>query len=238
MHIVNFIITNKFLASSLCFVGGYALNGASLAVNELAVKYLGLPIDIKNGQKSSEYTDNLVKANNQFADLNGIGLDRQLGTVLSDFTAIAIREEISYRFLLETIVLPCICPQFAAFSIARTCASSLWFAAAHLQNNHSNGELAGQFLNSALLGVVCSIAQQRIGLVGSIFVHVGYNLYGWQWMYNQNLADVIKKIKAIHLIDVIHPVKIGTYLGNFIDDALSPAILAYQGAKKIAGSFA
>lgn len=139
---------------------------------------------------------------------------------------------------METIVLPCISPQFAAFSIARTCVSSLWFAAAHLQNNHSSGLLAGQFLNTALLGVVCSLAQQRIGLVASIFVHVGYNLYGWQWMYNQNLADVVKKIKAIRLIDVIHPVKIGMYLGNFIDDALSPAILAYRGVKKIANSFA
>lgn len=79
MNIVNFIITNKFLASSVCFVGGYALNGASLAVNQLAVKYLSLPIDIKNGQEYSEYTDNLVKANKDFADLNGIGLDRQLG---------------------------------------------------------------------------------------------------------------------------------------------------------------
>ncbi len=112
------------------------------------------------------------------------------------------------------------------------------FAARHLHNDGSSEALAGQFLNTALLGVVCSLAQQRIGLVGSIFVHIGYNLHGWQWMYNQNLIDVVKKIKAIHLIDVIHSFKIGTYWGFFIIDAISPALLAYQGAKKIANSFA
>jgi hypothetical protein len=238
MNIVNFIITNKFLASSLCFGGGYALNGALLVVNQLAVRYLGLPIDMQNGQEYNEFADNQVKNCKHFAHLYGVGLDRLLGAYLSDCTVIAVREEISYRYLLETIVLPCICPQFAAFSIARTCVSSLWFAAAHLQNNGSSGALAGQFLNTALLGAICSLAQHRIGLVGSVFVHVGFNLYGWQYMYNQNLADVTNKIKAIRLIDVIDPVKIGTYLGNFIDDALTPALLAYQGAKKIAGSFA
>lgn len=82
MNIVNFIISNKVLASSVCFVGGYALNSVSVSVNQLAVKYLGLPIDIQNHQEYSEYTKNLVKANKQIADLFGIGLDRQLGAML------------------------------------------------------------------------------------------------------------------------------------------------------------
>ncbi len=237
MDILNFIVNNRCLAFSACFVGGYALNSASLVVNRMAVKYLGLPIDVHNHQEYDEWSANLVKANKRFAILNGIEFDRQLGALLYDFTAIAIREEISNRYLLETIVLPCICPQFAAFSIARTCVSSLLFAAAHLQNNHPSEALAGQFFDTALLGLVCSLAQQKIGLVGSIFIHVGYNLYGWQYTYNQNFVDVAKKIKAIQLIDVIHPLKIVTLLGLFIDDALSPAILAYQGTKKIVSSF-
>lgn len=238
MNVLNFIITSKPLAVTACFVGGYALNAASLAVNQIAVKIFGLPIDMMNHQKYDELTNNLIKANEECAYRSGIGINRHLGAILSNVTACAICEEISYRFLLETIVLPCICPQFAAFSIARTSVSSLLFAARHLQINGSSEYLAGLFLNTALLGIVCSLAQQRIGLVGSIFVHVGFNLYAWQWSLNQNLADVIKKIKAIHIIDVIHSAKIGMYLVVLIDGALSPAILAYQGAKKIAGSFA
>lgn len=132
MNIVIFTTANKFLASSICFVGGYALNGTLVAVNQFAVKHLGSAIDIQEHQKYDEYTSNLVLANKEFADANGITLDRQLGLVLSVVTACAIREEISFRFLLETIVLPRICSRFAAFSAGRTCVSSLLFAAVHL----------------------------------------------------------------------------------------------------------
>jgi hypothetical protein len=72
-----------------------------------------------------------------------------------------------------------------------------------------------------------------LGLIGAIFVHIGYNVYAWQYMYNQNLIDVVKKIRALQLIDIIHPVKIGEFLGSFIDDALSPFVLTYQTAKKV-----
>lgn len=135
---------------------------------------------------------------------------------------------------METIVLPCISTQFVDFSITRTSVSSLLFAARHLQNDGSREALAGQFLNTFFIGVVCSIAKQKIGLVGAILVHIGFNLHAWQYMYNQNLVELVKKIKAIHVIDIIHPFQIVFVLGMFIDDALSPAILAYKGAKKIA----
>ncbi len=81
----------------------------------MAVKYLGLPIDFKNGQEYSEYTGNLLKNNKYIADLNGVGLDRLLGAALSSFTVLSIREEISYRFLLETIVLHVFFPNLQLF---------------------------------------------------------------------------------------------------------------------------
>lgn len=234
MNILNVVIGNKFLASSLCFVGGYALNSASIAINRFAVKYLRLPMDLFDGQDYETYTTKIVEQNRQYTSLHGIGLDRQLAALLSDFTIqFAIREEISYRFLLETVVLPCISPQFAVFSMARTCVSSLLFASFHLHNPLSREALTGQFFNTALLGVICSLAQQRMGLIGAVFVHVGYNLHGWQYMYNQNLTEVVKKIRALHLIDVIHPIKVFTFLSHFIDDALSPFVLTYRAIKKI-----
>ncbi|MGD2168752.1 MAG: CPBP family intramembrane metalloprotease [Chlamydiota bacterium] len=238
MNALNIALTNKFVTSSLCFAGGYSLNSISLSINRLAVKYLKLPIDIHNHQEYDEYTNNCVEANRRVANLLGIGLNRQLGTALSDFTIFGIREEISYRFLLEKIVLPHIFPQFAVFSFARTCVSSLFFAAAHLQNDAPSEPLAGQFFHTAILGMVCSLALERIGLVGSVFVHIGFNLYAWQHMLNENLTGVVEKIKAIHLVDVINPAKFLMLLGGFIGDATFPATLAYRATKKIASSFA
>lgn len=239
MDVVNSIIDNKFLASSVCFIGGYALNSTLLAANQFAAKSLGLPIDIMGGKEHDEFTYDLIQANDNLRQLNGAELDRQLGVILADFTVISIREEISFRFLIETVVLPRICPQFAAFSIARTSISSLWFSASHLSDNFPGEALAGQLLNTALLGAVCSLAQQKIGLTGSILVHVGFNFYAWQWSYKQNLSDVATKIQAIQLIDVFHPVKISMNVLSLSVEAISCAtlILASQGVKRLVNSF-
>lgn len=233
MNAISSIITNKYVASSLCLIGGYALNSVTTAVNRFAVEHFGIPIDWQDGKEYNEFVRDQVEANKTSANLCGIGLDRQLGATLLDFTTYAIREEISYRFLLETIVLPCIFPQFAAFSIARTCVSSALFAAAHLNNPSPQEALAGQFLHTAILGVICSLAQDRIGLLGSIFVHIGFNVYGWQRMYNQNFSETVKKIRAVNLLDVVHPVKIAILAFGFIGDALSPFVLTYRLGHKI-----
>lgn len=235
MYVLTAVCSNPYLAASLCILGGYALNKVCLLVNQFAAKNLGLPIDLLEHQEYNVYTHNIVEANRQVAASSGINLDRLLGVTLSNWTVIAIREEISYRFLLETIVLPYFVPQVTVFSITRTCVSSLLFAARHLTNNFSDEVLAGQFLNTALLGVVCSVAQQNIGLLGSIFVHIGYNLHAWQSVYNVDLRGTVKNIRAIHLCDIVYPCRILIIVDLFISDAINPAFLTYQCISRIGG---
>ena len=199
-----------------------------MAVNQFAVKYLRCPFDIQNHQMYDQYSNNLVEANRKVAASQGIDLGRLLGATLWDVTTFAIREEISYRFLLETIVLPRISPQFVTFSVARTGICSLLFDTQHLTNNHAQQLLTVQFFNTFLLGIVCSLAQQKIGLIGSIFIHMRYNLHAWQYMYNQDLTKALKKITAIHLIDTIHPIKFATFVAQFISDIVVPFALAYR----------
>jgi len=91
----------------------------------------------------------------------------------------------------------------------------------------------GQFCNATVAGIVCSLAQDRIGLLGSMCVHVGFNLYGWQFIYNQNFSETVKKLRAVYLKDVVNPRLIGLLAGGFIDDALSPLVLTFQLGHKI-----
>jgi hypothetical protein len=224
-------------------------------LNRLAVKHLNLPIDIHDHQEYGTYAENNVNnLHNSFSerfnarrkklckwrssplDEIPLPLDRLMRILLYCLTiAQPIADEISYRYLLETIVLPCICPQFAVFSTARTCVSSLLFAAKELHNNHdydSQEKITGHFLNKALLGVICSLAQQRIGLIGAIFVHIGYNLHGYQYDLNENLTKLIKRIRKTHLIETIGFIAM-TSLCCLLCNAASPFQLTYQAAKKI-----
>lgn len=232
MNITNFV-SHKLLLPTMCLVGGYALNKSLLAMNQIAAKKFGLPIDILDRKDYETYTQATNEATKGMADFLDMGFDRAVGANLSTFTMFAIREEISYRFLLEKMVLPRLFSQFAVFSIARSCVSSLLFAGLHLHNPLSKEVLAGQFINTAILGMISSIAQNRIGLVASIFIHIGFNLHAGQYIFNITLSEVPKKIKAVHIIDVIHPIKIAMFIGLFIEDALSPFILVYKGAKQL-----
>lgn len=208
------------LTSSLCFIGGYTLNKASLEINKLAVKYLGLPIDMFNHQEYAEYSNTLVEANRASAKRMGIGLDRILGAYLSIYTIAAIREEISYRFLLENMILSRIC----SHPLEPIGISSLLFAARHLTNpGHSSEILAAQFLHTALLGVVCSLVQSHIGLVGAMFVHFGFNMHAYKYMFNQSLSETVKNLKAIRREDVILHIK--SQADIWVCDVRSPLIL-------------
>lgn len=235
MNILNSIISNKYLSYPLCFIGGYALSSASARLNQLAVKHFHLPIDILNHQNYDNYS-NSNQANMITLSMSGGYEGERLDgiTLWRLMTQGAVREEISFRFLLETIVLPRISSQFATFSIARTCISSLLFASTHLRMEHySREQLAGNFINTLLVGVICSFAQERIGLVGSILIHAGYNLCGYRYTFNLELRDVVRHIKAITLKDVINPHDIATFLINFGQDALSPFILTYKASMKV-----
>ncbi|NGX28885.1 MAG: hypothetical protein K940chlam1_01073 [Candidatus Anoxychlamydiales bacterium] len=230
MIIIDSVIANNYLTSSACLIGGYALCRFNITVNRFAVKTLGIPIDILNNKEYEQYSSDLVENNKQVASKLGITLNKQLGVILSDATVTAIREELSYRFLLETVVLPFFSSQFRSFSVTRTCISSLIFASTHLINPHSKGVLVGQFFNSIFLGLTCSLAQEKIGLFGAMCVHIGYNLSAWKYTFNQTFSDTTQKLRALKPIDILHPKKIVLFLDSFFFDACAPLILSYKAA--------
>lgn len=148
----------------------------------------------------------------------------------------AIREEISYRFLLERVILPAISPQYAAFSMARTTISTVFFTARYLQYASSKKELTKEIICRAFLSVVCSVAQEKFGLLASIFIHVGNNLAMWKYQSNQSFSDLVHKIIAIKFKDVIDASLIHGSIG-ILEDAASPLILTYKAASKAASVF-
>lgn len=137
----------------------------------------------------------------------------------------AIREEISYRFLLERVILPAISPQYAAFSMARTTISTLFFTARYLQYVSSKEGLTKEVFCRALLSIVCSVAQEKFGLVASIFIHVGENLRIWKNQHNQSFSELIQKIIAIKFTDVVNTNQFYGFFGGILKDAISPLIL-------------
>lgn len=233
---VNFINKTSFLSCAVysgCLVGGYAFNIASVKANRLAVKNFSLRIDIQRQQDYNTYVNSLLEYNRFVAMLAGVSLARQLGALLCDCTVIAIREEFAYRFLLERVMLPPASSRFLSFSIGRTCISSVIFAASHLSNPFSREELAGQFFNTLGLGVVCSLVQEKIGLFGSILVHCGYNLYGWQYMYNQNFIDTIEGLREVQFQDIFNREKIKSLAYLFWADLKDPFVLAFNAARMV-----
>jgi len=239
MNPIYSIAANPYVATSLCLAGGYVLNKVSLAINQIAAKRFGLPIDLMQGKEYSDYVaHNKQEAESKLTsiasqcnlDLNVL-LEKAQGSALCILTAVAIQEEFTYRHLLESVILPAIFPQFAAFSLARTCVSSLYFAAAHLSNPLPEEVLAGQFCNTFVLGIVCSIAKEKFGLLASIFTHIGFNLHGWQWGTNYNFSDTISKLKVLSLSDVIGSIAFAIFSSTSF---VAPLHLTYKAIEKVA----
>lgn len=223
---INSIASQYILPYTLSLVGGYVLNKVNMAIIQIAEKYLKLPITIQEGKNYKDYVDDIIENEKKDYDAKGIDFDRGLGRRLYSGCVIApIREEIAYRYLLETIVLPMILPKFGVFSIERTCISTILFASVHLHNPYPSKVLAAQFCHTTILGFICSLAQERFGLISSIFIHMGYNLNASQYKLNLKFSDMPKKIKAMHLTDFISFDKINTIFFQFIGDILSPFIL-------------
>lgn len=189
---------------SLCSIGGYSLN--------IAIAEFGRFIcnDLRECSASPDES-----------------LDLADKVKLFEITLGAVSEEISHRFLLEKVVLPRISPQFVGFSMNRTGVSSLIFAANHLPYSKlARKELTYHFFCALILGVISSLAQQRIGLLGAVLVHVSYNLHGWQYMYKQDLSGTIKTINYLSQCKI-------DFLGvgkDFVEDIICGLCLPLIGA--------
>ena len=141
----------------------------------------------------------------------------------------AVQKEISYRFLFEKVILPCISPQFAVFSTARTIMSTLFFTA-RVGNQFLNRPFALQNFKTAVLGVICSVAQERFGLIAAIAIHITENLRQWKDTHNASFSDLFQNLWAIRFREVIEESDV--FIIGFFWDAISPFTLICELASK------
>ncbi|MCB1075901.1 MAG: CPBP family intramembrane metalloprotease [Simkania sp.] len=193
-------IGSTICTSAVCFSAGYALNVGLLTINQIAAKQLKFPIDLFAGKSYEEFFKaNVEECKNQAYFLN-ISLDRILGRAFLFSNFVAMHEEVVYRYFIETVALPKICSNFEEFSLGRTCISTLGFAAIHLMNPGVKEQLAGQFINTICLGMICSFAQHYFGSTGAIYLHMGYNTKGYMFTYN--VSELKLKPIAKDFIDI------------------------------------
>lgn len=213
------------LPSSL--LGGMALCKTTRRLNEFAATHLGIPIHMFEGKSDAQFAQANISIANTIASMQGISLERHLGTSLYNFITTATREEIAYRFLLEKIVLPTLFPQLENFSMTRTCISTLIFSASHVRNPFPPEVIAGQCINVAFLGMITSLAQEHLGLASSILIHIGFNINGWQHAYNQDSYNILSKLSFVKLNDILKNTSF-LFLDGFVSDAILPFTLAYK----------
>lgn len=215
------------MAYTACMVGGYGLNYCLTAAHKLAAKYVSFPFRHPTGQEYNE----MVKTNlENMKATHGTNVDGAIGVILLRNSVVdPIREEVVYRLFIETIVLPYIIPEFASISIARTCVSSFLFALAHLGNKEPlTPSVFYQFYRALIVGAVFSIAQHKIGLLGAIFTHIGFNLEAHKWGYNHDGPAVRRTIDAIPLDYLISLGKYAINPDGFKQLVLAPFIQAYR----------
>ena len=221
------------LPSSL--LGGMALSKTTLRLNRFAVTHLGIPIDMFEGKSDVQY----AQANLKFADiaarLHGVSLERYLGIALCTYMNGAIREEIVYRFLLERIVLPKLFPKLEHFSMTRACISTLIFSAMHLRNPSPLQAQAGQCINVAFLGMITSLAQKHLGLASAIMIHIGFNINGWKYLFNQDCYNILSKLSFVKPGDILKNQSI-IFLDGFVADAITPYTLACKAYQAYRGN--
>jgi hypothetical protein len=209
--VVSYLTTNA-LPTIGCFAGGYALHTVTIEMNQFLAKTMGLPIDMWERLSSEDFKHSEMTRAQQTAVKNNISIQREIGRRFVNAALSAIREEWFFRSNLERIVLPALYSPFATHSIARLCISGLIFGGLHLNNiNHIPEEVQepllsykkqavyGQGINTVFLGLACSLAQEKFGLVAAIFLHLAYNLHGIQYVFNISVRDLTNGVREIPL---------------------------------------
>lgn len=222
MNAINLAFTRQYFVYPACLIGGYVLHTALMFMNQIAAKRFSYPCDLLDNQTYETYTETTLAEMQTLAKKEGLEFSRRLGIGLRNFIIDATVREISYRFFLEAILLRSIFRRFGSYAIPSACLSNLLFTARFVEAPFSPDVIRGLSINSAVLGVICSIAQAKIGLLASVFIHIGYNYHGWQYIYNQNFRDSIQRIRAMHLSDICH-------YGRILEDFIFEAEQLYSG---------
>lgn len=208
MNVITSALATPYLFIPVCTAAGFVICKASLAVNQIASKVFGAPIDMYQGQNEEQYSQAFLFGLKFEKILSEISLKYRIGQMFIDnCVIIPVNSAIFYRYCVESIFLPLIFPQFAAFSIARTCVSSLIYASASYLTNpgtHGTRETrAGSFIHHVILATICSIAREKFGLLASIFTHSGFNLCATLIMISSkkiNVFNCVWKATDISLV--------------------------------------
>lgn len=224
-------LTN-YLSIPALYVAGYFLSSAlATRINLIVGEKLKINMDVFDGKTPQAFAKencDIIAASNP-----RIPLERQLGTMLFDWNAAAIREEISYRYFFDCLLIPFIFSRYVDLSAtAISCISATLFAARHLHNPETGAQKTALVFDTFILGLATSLVGRKFGLIGSIAFHAGYNLSGFQTTFGKSLKDSVNTMKSIKAVDVFSPMKIVSYVDCFVTDILSPFILIYKGIRK------
>ncbi len=102
------------------------------------------------------------------------------GSSIAYFTTISpLVEEVLFRFIIQKVALGAIF-DYAPVSVpvascARVALSSLAFSALHLMNKYEPSLQRHQLFSTLCGGLIMGVVQEKIGLLGAILVHSGYN---------------------------------------------------------------
>ncbi|MDP1880493.1 MAG: CPBP family glutamic-type intramembrane protease [Parachlamydiaceae bacterium] len=209
---INTTISNKILLPSLCFVGGYALNSLSFQIINLFQKHLYTP-----GEFSID-KNRLISSLNK----NNHSYEWYKGFIVYKFSVKAIRQELVYRFFLETILQKLFNP------VKSSCFITAFFAIEGLNIFASRNQNIMFFFKRAVLGFACSIVKQKIGLLATVFLHLGYNFKGCHRFFTKNLDDpssrieLAKNVMELNKEDILSPLKL--FLIDLTKDTVEPLL--------------
>lgn len=218
------VIAHTHFSLPACFLVGYAISFLSWKSHSAVVDELSFLFEMPS--RFLDHSLNAIEYRKKQADLRGVNLERYLGICLIQITFSEISKEIAYRFFLERIVLSRIYLQSKTLLQYNTYISSILFTGCELRDYNLPGlPFVAIFFNRVILNVICGLASKRLGLVGSIFIRYGFFFHSWQYLYQQDVKNLIEKVKSVRILDIMHPVRIPGFMLAVAKEVFSPILL-------------
>lgn len=202
MNNISSLIISTCAPLPLCFVGGWLLDKLDIQICELAFKYFGIPRYYTRGQNFEVVNLYWFEQYQKLAIQKNMSLDRYLGKFYLISILRVIKEELIFRCLIVKI-LSKISLQFADVSITRTIIINSYFAVIHVIDPKDDIRWRrAMIIKCFVLGIIYSVAYEKIGLLASIFLHLGHNFSVYYAITRYSLSGLPKQIKAIERSDL------------------------------------
>ena len=184
------ITKNNFICPG-AFLAGYALHYFNGKIIELAREKLHINADLYQGLPEEEYRqkymDQLIADTPPATSVNAYVKTQSFNKFVS-MIAFAVLEEAAFRYCyyLQKKILPPllerIVPGFTKQSAVVI--STFSFSLAHLFNdNTSKPQKNALLIHTSILGLIATIASEKLSLQAAIALHVGYNFRSWKRTY-------------------------------------------------------